>query len=118
MNRKRVVRWIALSLILVLVLFLPIPKGTQDEGGTKAYDALVYKIVAWNRAEESGGNEPYRKTSVFWYPDSRKPLEELWKLEKAKRALLDMHDKVEDERASGSTLAEVAQKLVKTEGRA
>lgn len=33
------------------------------------------------------------------------------KLDRAKRALLDVHDKVEDERASGSTLPETAQKL-------
>lgn len=33
------------------------------------------------------------------------------KLDKARRILLDMHDKVEDERAAGATLAETAQKL-------
>lgn len=32
-------------------------------------------------------------------------------LDRAKRIILDMHDKVEDERASGATLAETAQKL-------
>ncbi|MEP9353417.1 SurA N-terminal domain-containing protein [Xanthobacter sp. KR7-65] len=51
-------------------------------------------------------------------PGAHKPFEEVkdqivadLKLDRAKRALLDMHDKVEDERASGSTLAETAQKL-------
>lgn len=33
------------------------------------------------------------------------------RLDKARRALLDKHDQVEDERASGATLAEAAQKL-------
>ncbi|MFG1344446.1 SurA N-terminal domain-containing protein [Xanthobacter autotrophicus DSM 431] len=33
------------------------------------------------------------------------------KVDKARRALLDKHDQVEDERASGATLAETAQKL-------
>jgi peptidyl-prolyl cis-trans isomerase D len=32
-------------------------------------------------------------------------------IERARRSILDLHDKIEDERASGSNLAEVAQKL-------
>ena len=31
--------------ITLLVLFLPIPKGTLNDGGTRVYSALTYKIV-------------------------------------------------------------------------
>jgi peptidyl-prolyl cis-trans isomerase D len=51
-------------------------------------------------------------------PASRKPFEEVkaeiekdLALAKARRELLDQHDAVEDERASGSTLGEIAKKL-------
>ena len=51
-------------------------------------------------------------------PASRKPFEEVkaeieteLALAKARRELLDQHDAVEDERAAGSTLAEIAKKL-------
>lgn len=51
-------------------------------------------------------------------PGSRRPFEEVkgelvseLSLERARRAMHDHHDKVEDERGGGATLAEVAQKL-------
>lgn len=50
-----------------------------------------------------GAQQPFEAVKAQIVADLR--------LEKAKRFLLDAHDKVEDERASGSTLAETAQKL-------
>ena len=35
--------------VLLSVLFIPIPKGTFDDGGTREYAALTYKIVVWNK---------------------------------------------------------------------
>ena len=34
-----------LVIALALVLFIPIPQGPLDDGGTRTYNALTYKIV-------------------------------------------------------------------------
>ena len=74
--------------ITLLVLFLPIPKGTLNDGGTREYSALSYKIVAWNKIqfelnEDGSGGETnfYHKTSVYWFPDNYKSIDELWEIE-------------------------------------
>ena len=74
--------------ITLLVLFLPIPKGTLNDGGTRVYSALTYKIVAWNKIqvelnEDGSGGETnfYRKTSVYWFPDNYKSIDKLWEIE-------------------------------------
>ena len=73
---------------VLLILFLPIPKGTLEDGGTREYTALTYKLVVWNRllaeANEDGSAgdvHVYHKTSVYWFPDNRKSIDELWKME-------------------------------------
>ena len=77
------------AIVLVLVLFLPIPQGTYDDGGTRDYNALTYKIVAWNRImvepDENGEarHGTYHNTSVYWYPDNHKTIDELWQMEMA-----------------------------------
>ena len=35
--------------VLAAVLFLPISQGSYDDGGTRDYNALTYKIVRWNK---------------------------------------------------------------------
>lgn len=40
----------AIVLGLLAVLFVPIPRGPYDDGGTRVYDAIAHKIVVWNRA--------------------------------------------------------------------
>ncbi len=85
MKKKYIV---AIALIaLALVLFLPIPRGTYDDGGTREYTALTYKIVAWRRIvssyDENGQLSPsiYENTSVYWFPDNMKNIGELWQME-------------------------------------
>ena len=75
-------------IVVILVLFLPIPKGTLEDGGTRDYCALTYRIVVWNmliaEANEDGSageSYTYRKTSVFWIPDNFKSIDELWHIE-------------------------------------
>ena len=59
---------------IVLIMVVPIPV-TYKDGGTKAYNALSYKIVKWNRlvAPDEEDNEYvengcYHKTSVYLFP--------------------------------------------------
>ena len=92
MKKKPIIIVSIVFAVILLVLFLPIPKGTYDDGGTRDYDALLYKIVVWNRLqcevnEDGSGGETqiYHKTTVFLFPDNQKSLDELWKIEKGSR---------------------------------
>ena len=76
---------------VLLLFFFPIPFGPYEDGGTREFRALTYKIVIWNRlVGESSGEDGalrvnrYRKTSVYWFPDNNNRLDELWKMEAAK----------------------------------
>lgn len=70
---------------ILLLLFLPIPRGTLCDGGTRVYAALTYKIIVWNRiqAEPDGAGDPgfYHNTSVFFFPENRLNIDELWEIE-------------------------------------
>ena len=87
---KKIIVSAIIVITLALVLFLPIPQGTYDDGGTRDYKALTYKIVVWNKimvvVDENGQaiHGTYQNTSVFWFPDNLKSIDELWKIEKAK----------------------------------
>lgn len=82
-------KYIAIILLaaVALVLFFPIPRGTYDDGGTREYTALTYKIVSWHKLvsiyDENGQLSPsvYENTSVYWFPDNLKKIDELWKME-------------------------------------
>ena len=85
--KKKIVP-VIIVIALLLVLFLPIPQGSYDDGGTREYAALAYKIVKWKRLisvyNENGVMErvdTYTKTSVYWLPDNFKSIDELWEME-------------------------------------
>jgi len=70
---------IILGVVLLLaVLFVPIPKGVYRDGGTKEYAALTYKIVDWNRLSV---DSVYEATKVYWCPDNFKSIDDLWEEE-------------------------------------
>lgn len=77
MNKKI---WIPIALVVMLlaILFIPIPKGSYDDGGTREYVALTYKIVDWNKISADG---VYDKTRVYFGADRYKGIDELWELE-------------------------------------
>ena len=79
---------IFIIVVVLIVLFLPISKGTYDDGGTRDYHALTYKIVVWNKLIDEANTDgsvgevyKYHKTSVFWFPDNFKKIDDLWKIE-------------------------------------
>jgi len=85
---KKTVMLALIIVVAILILFLPIPLGTYDDGGTKVYSALTYKIVAWHRLQTEYDEEGdiseinyYQKTSVFFFPDNFKSLGNLWNIE-------------------------------------
>lgn len=79
-NRKRKL-WIpiVIAVAALAVLFVPIPLGAYDDGGTREYVALTYKIVDWNRIE---GDTVYDKTRVYFFSEKNKSIDKLWQTER------------------------------------
>lgn len=46
--KKKILIPVIVIVVLSAILFLPIPQGSYDDGGTRDYNALTYKIVRWN----------------------------------------------------------------------
>lgn len=80
MKKKRIIGVAVAVAVLLLILFLPIQTAFCNDGGTRIYSALTYTVVVWNRIQESP--VAYHKTSVFWFPENRKSIDELWEIEK------------------------------------
>lgn len=84
---KKILITIAAVLITAaLILFFPIPKGTYDDGGSREYEALTYKIIRWNRIS---ANSTYRKTRIYWGADKNLPIDELFAREKPNMPTVD-----------------------------
>lgn len=74
--------WIPIIVIVVLaILFVPIPSGAYKDGGTREYTALTYKIVDWNRLTDGS---TYDKTRVYFFPYNFKSIDGLWYYEEDK----------------------------------
>ncbi len=84
--KKKIWIPIVVGVLLMLILFVPIPCGVMKDGGTKEYVALTYKIVAWNRLL-GAGDEKYSKTKVYFGGDYFKSIDELWEMEYEKNEL-------------------------------
>ena len=87
MMKKILIVSIAVVVAIALILFVPVPIGPAKDGGTRQYAALTYRIVVWNRfvdqtdADGQLMTTVYHNTSVYWYPDNRKTVDELWEME-------------------------------------
>lgn len=87
--KKRTAALIALiAAILLTALFVPIPRGSYDDGGTREYDAVMYKIIVWNTfCSEPNGDGTYgeprihHRTAVYFFPENMKSIRELKNLE-------------------------------------
>ena len=93
---KRTIMIIGIVAVLLLsVLFVPIYQGIYDDGGTRVYRALTYKLVVWNAFYKCGDNNgnfvsgKYQRTSVLWFSDANKSLDELWKIEMKRSDFLE-----------------------------
>ena len=74
--RKRLLI-ILLAVGVLSLLLVPLP--TKAENGTRAYTALTYTVVRWNRA---AGDGTYEKTRIYPFPQNFKSLDDLWEKEK------------------------------------
>ena len=78
---------ILVAILLLVILLLPIP-ATYDDGGTREWTALTYKIVRWVYLDweynEDGSRDHlsiYNKTVIYFFPNSLKSINELWVME-------------------------------------
>ena len=79
--RKKI--WIPIMIVAVLaILLIPIPTGVYEDGGTRVYSALTYKIVDWNRFVSA--DETYDATRVYFFPNNLKSIDSLWAYEEEK----------------------------------
>ncbi len=80
-------------IVLLAALFIPIPVGTLNDGGTREYQAITYKMVVWNKnlvdvVDNGDGTQSatpigaYHKTSLYWFGNAYKDIDELWEIEK------------------------------------
>lgn len=74
--KKKIIIISAIALVVAAVLFVPVPKGSYDDGGTKVYEALTYKLVKWNRLYE--GDLCYNSSRIYFGEDKNKSIDELW----------------------------------------
>ena len=73
--KKKIWIPIIVSVVLLAVLFVPIPNGQMKDGGTRVYSALTYKIVDWNRLYN---DEMYSETKVYFGADAWKSIDDLF----------------------------------------
>ncbi|MBO5939311.1 MAG: hypothetical protein J6Q82_07445 [Clostridia bacterium] len=73
--KKKILGIILVTVVLLAILFVPIPSGTLKDGGTRVYSALTYKIVDWNRMYE---DETFDETKIYFGADQRKTVDELF----------------------------------------
>lgn len=73
-------RFIIIIIAAALILFVPVPTGQYNDGGTKEYTALTYKIVKWHRLSGAEG-EYYIKTSIYPFPLNFRSVDALWERE-------------------------------------
>lgn len=67
--------FILIAVLLLAVLFVPVPGGTLQDGGTRVYNALTYKVVDWHRAQN---DRVYADTEIYWFPENFQSVDALW----------------------------------------
>ncbi len=76
--KKKAWIWIVAGVLLLAILFAPIPTGVARDGGTRTYSALTYKIIDWNRLTTDG---IYEATKMYWFPNNFQSIDDLWTYE-------------------------------------
>ncbi len=80
--KKKVFLIILAAVLFLAFFFIPAPRGSYDDGGTREYAALAYKVVDWKRLTADG---VYDKTKIYWFPKNFKSIDELWGEEDARK---------------------------------
>ena len=71
------------SIITVLVLLVPYPAGSYNDGGSKIYEAVFYYVVDWNRTQQFDGtpfHEDEQRMCVYFFPENCYDYDMRWNL--------------------------------------
>ena len=49
MKKTIIISLVVVVVLVLAVLFFPVYQGSYDDGGTREYQALTYKLVVWNK---------------------------------------------------------------------
>ena len=84
-KKKLIITLSVAVLLLCAVLFFPLPAGHYDDGGTRDFRALTYRLVRWNRllpAENAAdGLEVYSAWRFYPMDKAGLSLDQLWEAE-------------------------------------
>lgn len=82
MKKKLLIASGAVIAILVALVALVVPYRVKsyDDGGTRDYQALAYRVIAWKRISP---DEIYEKTRVYFGGDVFQDIDQLWAREEA-----------------------------------
>ena len=83
---KKKIIGIVLIILFLAILFFPFKTDSVNDGGTRVFSALTYKIVKWHKSYDytALGNNPqiYKSTRLYFLPNNLKDLDLLWESEK------------------------------------
>ncbi|MBR4766054.1 MAG: hypothetical protein IK085_04735 [Clostridia bacterium] len=96
--KKKII--ISAAALLIIGLFVPIPKAYAD--GTKSYNAIAYKIVKWNRPFYK--NLMFTQKEVYKFPHSLKSVDELWEGMEIDPAVSEVSGVVVDAAENGASV--------------
>ncbi len=82
--KKKIWIPIVILFLLLAILFVPIPQESYDDGGTREWTALTYKLVDWNRIYDGG---TFDETRIYFGSDRRKSIDALWSMEQKEAGL-------------------------------
>ena len=73
--KKEIWMPMVIAVLVIALLVVPVPEGTMNDGGTRVYSALSYKIVSWNREYDDG---VFEDTKVYFGADRMRSVDELF----------------------------------------
>ncbi len=71
------------SVITLCVLFIPVPAGSYNDGGSKIYEAVLYDVVDWNRTQHFDGtpfHEDNQRMRIYFFPQNCYDYDKRWQL--------------------------------------
>ena len=73
-RKKKIV--IISAIVCVVLLLVPIPLQVKD-GGTMTYNAVLYRIVVWNKIDDTKPDGYKTGTEIHFFPQNFKNSAEL-----------------------------------------
>ena len=83
--KKKLFQIIFPSVLLLLILFFPLPAGAMNDGGSRDFRALTYRVIRWNRIcadpDSATGYSLYQQWRFYPIPLCYESVDALWQRE-------------------------------------